>query len=296
MSLVSILIPAYNAGRFIERALESVRMQTLAEWEVIVVEDGSQDETQALVTKFAAEVPQMVRYERATENRGVSATRNRLLELARGKYLAFLDADDFWKPEHLASGVATLEHGADLCFSGFLIFDLDTGETVTPPLVDLAAMGDVAARLFRSNFIQTSSLVMMRASAVRKTGLFDPQLAIGEDCDYWIRIISMGGRLACTGARTCVYTKHGKSAMAEPFRVAEHGVRFYRKHLENAVLPRVLRRRLYAQSLFNLARLIARADAHCARSLFLKAWRLRPWDLRCPAFIARTWMLGYKSH
>lgn len=288
MPLVSVLIPAYNAGPFIELALEGVRMQMHGKWEVIVVEDGSKDETQEIVARFAASVSQRVCYERSPKNRGVSATRNRAMALARGEVIAFLDADDQWKAGHLQSGLATLERGADLCFSGFELYDAGRDRVTLPPLPEIT--GDPAARLFESNFIQTSSLVMLRAETARRAGEFDPGLAIGEDCDYWMRVITGGGRLACTGERTCVYAKHGASAMAATLRVAEGSVKFYRKHLGNPALPPGLRRNLYSGSLVNYGRLAAHGDARLARSLFLQAWRLRPWDLRCAAFFARTFV------
>ncbi len=289
MPLVSILIPAYRAGRFIGTALEGVRAQTHAEWEVVVVEDGSQDETKAVVQGFAASVNRRVCYERLPENRGVSATRNRAMQLAQGEVIAFLDADDRWRPEHLEAGLATLAAGADLCYSGFEIQDNEKGGVtysgfVRPPK-------DALARLFESNFIQTSSLVMLRREAALKAGEFDPQLAIGEDCDYWMRILAGGGKLACTEKVTCVYTKHGGSAMAATLRVAEHSLRFYRKHLHNPALPPALRRRFFCSALINHARLAAHGDPALARSLFGEAWRRRPWDLRLPVLALRTFFL-----
>ena len=79
MPLVSIVIPAFNAGRFIGRALNGVLAQTHAEWEVVVVEDGTHDETEAVVREFAGSVSQPVRYENNGVNLGVSVTRNRAL-------------------------------------------------------------------------------------------------------------------------------------------------------------------------------------------------------------------------
>lgn len=286
MPFISILIPAYKAGRFIGRALEGVRAQTHADWEVVVVEDGTHDETEAVVCEFAASVPQPVRYENNAVNRGVSTTRNRAMALARGGVFAFLDADDQWTPAHLASGLSALERGADLCFSGFRLHDVDAGTFSEPPLPDVAAMRDPLVRLFESNFIQTSSLVMVRAATARRAGEFDTSLKVGEDCDYWMRMIAQGGRLACTGERTCVYTKHGESAMAKTLMVAEHSVKFYRAHLADESLPSALRRRFFARSLCNYGRLVRGQDARLARSLFLEAWKTTPWDWRCLAFAA----------
>ena len=286
--MVSIIIPAYNAGRFIRRALEAVRVQTQGEWEVVVVEDGTHDETESVVREFAASVSQAVRYENNGSNLGVSATRNCGMTLAKGSVFAFLDADDRWMPEHLASGLAALEQGADLCFSGFHIFDEAT-QTVKDSFVsDAVVTGNPLPRLFESNFIQTSSLVMMRRETAEKAGGFDAELKVGEDCDFWLRALSQGARLACTGKATCYYTKHGESAMAKTLVVAEHAVKFYRKHLQSAFLSASVRKNAYANSLWNYGRLVGRQNPALARTLFLDAWKVRPWDFRYPIYALRA--------
>ena len=286
--LVSIVIPAYHAGRFIRRALDGVLAQTHGAWEVVVVEDGTHDETEAVVRQFAAGVSQSVRYENNGTNCGVSATRNRAMALATGSVLAFLDADDRWTPEHLASGLETLEGGADICFSGFHIFDEATQAVVASFVPETALLENPLPRLFESNFIQTSSLVMMRRWAAEKAGGFDGDLKVGEDCDYWMRALSGGARIACTRKLTCYYTKHRESAMAKTLVVAEHAVKFYRKHLKSAFLPAPLRKRYYASSLCNYGRLIARQNPVLARGLFLDAWKVRPGDFRCLAHALRA--------
>ncbi|MDD5350270.1 MAG: glycosyltransferase family A protein, partial [Chthoniobacteraceae bacterium] len=286
----SILIPAYNAGPFLGRALESVRDQVYAEWEVVVVEDGSRDETEALVRAFAEGVPQTVRYENSGARLGVSAARNRAMALARGEVFAFLDADDWWTSRHLALGLAALDAGADVCFSGFHVYDEPEArerETVVPRVPP-----DPLARLFRSNFIQTASLVTVRRAAAEKAGGFDGALSVGEDCDYWMRVVAAGGRLACTGEPTCFYVKHGGSAMTRTLLVAEHSAAFYRKYLACPFLPAVLRKALYAGSLVNLGRLVRREEPVRARALFLEAWRIRPLRLDYLAYAAGTPVLA----
>ena len=292
--LVSIVIPAFNAGRFIHRALGGVLAQTHREWEIVVVEDGTHDETESVVSQFAATVSQCVRYENNGVNLGVSATRNRAMALARGSVLAFLDADDRWTPEHLSCGLEALEQGADICFSGFHIFDETSQAVLESFMVDVARMENPLRRLFESNFIQTSSLVMMRREIAEKAGGFDVDLKVGEDCDFWLRALSQGARLSCTGKMTCYYTKHGESAMSKTLMVAEHAVKFYRKHLQSGFFPARLRKKQYAGSLCNYGRLIARQNPVLARSLFLDAWKERPWDFRCLAHAARAAALALR--
>ncbi|HEY9153832.1 MAG TPA: glycosyltransferase family A protein, partial [Opitutaceae bacterium] len=103
--LVSILIPAYRAGHYIGQTLESIRAQTYTNWEVLVLEDGIFDDTATTVRAFAASVSQPVRLVQREKNAGVSRARNSLLDLAQGEFIAFLDADDLWLPDHLAYSI-----------------------------------------------------------------------------------------------------------------------------------------------------------------------------------------------
>lgn len=100
---ISVLIPTYNAARFLGKALDSVFSQTYQNFEVIIVDDGSTDDTGHVVAKY----PQ-VRY-RQCPHRGISATRNECLTMATGEWLAFLDADDLWHPEKLQKQMSYLE-------------------------------------------------------------------------------------------------------------------------------------------------------------------------------------------
>ena len=110
-SLISIIIPYLNAGRFIEEAIESVLAQSYGEWELLLVDDGSTDKSTAIARRYAEQYPHKVRcLEHAGhENRGLSATRNLGISEARGEYIAFLDADDVWLPEKLARQMAILD-------------------------------------------------------------------------------------------------------------------------------------------------------------------------------------------
>ena len=104
--LISICIPAYKADRYLATTLASVGNQTYPNWELIVVEDGSRDRAEEIVTAFSATVSQSVRFLRHEKNRGLPATRNTGIEAALGNWVALLDSDDLWKPEHLDTSTA----------------------------------------------------------------------------------------------------------------------------------------------------------------------------------------------
>ncbi len=104
---VSVLKPTFKQAAFIRRALESLRAQSLADWELLVVDDGSPDETTEIVAPYLADP--RIRYQRLERNRGLGAALNIATGLARGRYLAYLPSDDLYYPEHLARLVATIE-------------------------------------------------------------------------------------------------------------------------------------------------------------------------------------------
>lgn len=289
---VSVLIPAFHAESFIVSALESVRAQTHRDWEIIVVEDGSHDRTEELVSRFATRVSQPVFYENLGRNCGVAAARNQLLELAGGEAIAFLDADDTWAPDHLASAVAELARGVDLVVSGVRTVDLADRrvlEDVAPPS---ALTADPVDTLFAESVIITSSAVVLRTSLVGAVGRFDSTLRIGEDRDYWLRAALVGARFGFTGRFTCNYSKHLSSSMARTHMVAEHIVRFYEKYESLPEIPRRVRRHRLAESLVCLGRLLRRDDRARSAACFWRAWRSEPLNPRIPLHLFLT---GWRS-
>jgi glycosyltransferase involved in cell wall biosynthesis len=130
---VSIILPTYNRAKFLPQAFDSIRAQTWADWELIVVDDGSTDDTRALVERLGAALPRPPRYVRQ-ENRGPYAARNTGLDLARGRHVAFFDSDDTWLPHHLYDCVSALEANPDVdwVYAACRVVDLTAGRLVAP--------------------------------------------------------------------------------------------------------------------------------------------------------------------
>ena len=105
-------MPAYNAERYLAEAIESVRLQSLADWELLLVDDGSTDGTRAIAADFAARDPRIHLLASALDRNGAAAARNAGIAAARGDYICFLDSDDLFEPGKLAADVAALD--ADL--------------------------------------------------------------------------------------------------------------------------------------------------------------------------------------
>jgi glycosyltransferase involved in cell wall biosynthesis len=131
--LVSIILPTYNRAKFLPQAFESIKAQQYADWELIVVDDGSTDNTRELVEELTRGWPQPVRYH-WQENQGAYGARNTGLDLARGKYVAFFDSDDIWLPHHVGDCVAALKDHPDVdwAYGACRMVDWDTKRTLTP--------------------------------------------------------------------------------------------------------------------------------------------------------------------
>lgn len=282
-SAVSVLIPAYNVACFLQSALASIAAQSTDDWELIVVEDGTDDGTRALVSEFATRHQKhRIVYDRFQNHRGVAAARNRLLDLCQGEIVAFLDADDQWEPEHLFNLKKKLGEGHVLACSPIRIWDGVSGKQLrvyepTPAQLDHPCLG-----LFKSSFIQTSSCVAIPRITIERVGRFDESLKIGEDRDYWFRVLLGGGTLGCTSSPTCRYFKHPGNSMAKTIVVAEQTVQFYEKHRDSNCLPKWLARRCLADALRTHGRLYRREDAKVARKMFLRAWKMWPLGLDLP--------------
>lgn len=186
--LVTVVIPTYNRAHMLPRALESVLAQTFEAFEVLVVDDGSTDDTVALMAEYEAR-DERVRYLVQPRNAGVSAARNRGLHEARGEFIAFLDSDDEWLPTKLEcqlSRFKALPHGVGLLYGGVEDVGPRGVRTVHVP----EYRGDLFQMLLRRNVIHGTSGVMIRRAAAERAGFFDEKIPAIEDWEYWLRVLS----------------------------------------------------------------------------------------------------------
>jgi glycosyltransferase involved in cell wall biosynthesis len=198
--LVSVVTPTYNSGNFIAQAIQSVLEQTYQHHEVIVIDDGSTDETKDVLRGFNSYIKYLYQ-----ENRGPSAARNAGIRAARGKYICFLDADDLWVANKLEVQLAFMEHHCDigLVFSDFEEFDADRilrGSFLAEKVFRYDIVSEIPIReafmkLVMENFIPTST-IMVRKECFEKVGLFDESLRSVEDRDMLLRIAAHFG-IAC---------------------------------------------------------------------------------------------------
>jgi glycosyltransferase involved in cell wall biosynthesis len=230
--LVSVVIPTYRGDRFIDGALASIAAQSWTNWEVIVVEDGSTGETESLVRRFAGEHPQRrIEYLRHAQNQSQSAARNTGIAAARGQYIALLDVDDRWQPDHLAASLAALrQEKADVAYSTVAMFDDQSDLIIAtwgPSAKDLAGF---PGSLMGRSFIVPSATVLRREVFAR-VGLFEPELSPCEDLDYWIRAAEAGARFTHLKGCHVLYRKnHTEAETRGTCRLTEKFARVLDKH------------------------------------------------------------------
>lgn len=231
--LVTIILPAYRMGAYIEDALRSIAAQTEKQWEVIVVDDhGPEDGTSAAVLAFAKSVEQRVELIRHEVNQGVSGARNTGIRSGRGEFVAFLDPDDSWMPHHLEQALTALSTGADVVCAPVLSYRDEPGRSWTHQAYFEPWKRDhFPLSLAVYNFILPSAVVVRR-SHVLDAGCFDtaPDLQHIEDYDLWIRLVETGSRFVFLDRISVRYRKHGGGATAQEAKFVALHERLYQKH------------------------------------------------------------------
>jgi glycosyltransferase involved in cell wall biosynthesis len=180
--LVSIIIPTYNRASWLLEAVESVFEQTVRDFELIIIDDGSTDDTAESLKKSAR--PFMYRFQ---ENQGVSHARNQGLLSARGKWIAFLDSDDLWLPKKLESQLRFLSENPEACICQTEEIWIRNGRRVNPGKKHQKFSGDVFVPSLKLCLVSPSA-VMIRNDLFEQVGLFDETLPACEDYDLWLRI------------------------------------------------------------------------------------------------------------
>jgi len=184
MPLISVIIPVFNSEKTIRETIESVLKQSFTDFELIVVNDGSQDTTLEIIIQIKDPRLKVFSY----SNAGVSATRNRGISQATGKYISFLDSDDLWTSDKLESQLKALQANpqAGVAYSWTNYIDesgkfLYSGNKVV-------LNGNVYEQLLLQNFIESGSNVLIRREALNQVGGFDESLFGPEDWDLLIRL------------------------------------------------------------------------------------------------------------
>ena len=202
----SIIVPVYNAQRYIERCINSVFLQTETNWELILIDDGSKDGSGEICQRFAA-LDTRVKY-LYQENKGVSAARNKGLDIACGEWITFMDSDDWVEPFHLATFNKQVEKNVDLCINSFII-DLYYGVRTFNYLDSVSKNKNESLDLFLGPLKAHSQFLWIKAfksSIINKYGLrFDVSVSLGEDNIFILSYLLYVKTLSSTSIATYHY-------------------------------------------------------------------------------------------
>ena len=219
--MISVVIPLYNKATYISRTLSSAMMQTFRDFEIVVVDDGSTDDSAAVVESLDISCLRLIKQ----ENAGVSAARNRGIEEAKGEFIAFLDADDVWKPNYLKTQMSLVEKYPQCDVFATNYEFCDKKGKVTPTIIRKLPFDGEDGEL--ENYFEVSSCshppicsisIMVRKMAIISIGGFPVGIKLGEDLLTWARL-AVKYRIAYSTISSSVYHVEEYGIKEKPKRV-----------------------------------------------------------------------------
>lgn len=278
--LISVVIPTYNHARYVLGTLDSVFAQTRSDYEVIVVNDGSPDDTSARLRPLV-EGGRIRYFEQA--NAGQAAARNFGWSQARGEFVAFLDDDDLWPPDKLAWQVAALRaHPEWIMVSGLSGQAEEDGTCREAVGVDGEIVVQSTEEMFDTCGMDSPGQALIRRDALAAVGGFDPGLWGSDDLDLWIRL-SAQGPVAQIRRTALYYRRHAGNASHAAGRMFWNSVRTVRKNL-----PLVAPRRRAAVWRNALSAIYVYSGKRVVRAARHGSWRARWAAFRVLAFVFPT--------
>lgn len=208
---ISIVIPVFNQAEFVSHAISSVLLQTIDHYEIIVVDDGSTDDSRAVVSEYGEQVTYIYQ-----ENQGLAGARNTGIRAANGDLIGLLDADDVWMPGYLEKMTALVARHPNAAVYFCCAQGIDEQGHELPQIFGKPAthLDSLSHTLLRANFIIPST-VLMRRWAIEQAGLFDQSLRSCEDWDLWLRLLPEVQFIG-TSEILVKYRLHGKGLSADP--------------------------------------------------------------------------------
>jgi glycosyltransferase involved in cell wall biosynthesis len=291
--LVSIVIPTYNHAHMLQRALATVVEQTYQNWNAIVVNNFSTDNTLEVVAAFNDPRIQCVNF----RNNGViGASRNEGIALATGKYVAFLDSDDTWFPTKLEKCVEILESGSDLvCHAEYWIDESGKSRLVAYGPSQAATHHNL---IYKGNRISTSATVV-RAALLKEVHGFDvsPELISTEDYDLWIRLAAKSDKFAFISEPLGEYHRHDNNVSANIEKHLAAELALLAKHFSanTRFENMVARRRRKALAYYGAGRSLHRTRNHfLALQKYSRSLVIWPLSLRLYAAVMLSLMGSFK--
>lgn len=223
---ISVVMPAYNAARFVASAIESVRSQSYKDHELIIVNDGSPD-TLELDVAIAPYLDEIIYVEQ--ENLGAGPARNRAIDLARGEVIAFLDADDEWLPNFLAEQIRMIDAGWDMAYADAELFgDAAPSEHTFMESAPSAGEVTVSSLLeFRCNVITSGTIA--RKDAILAAGSFETVDTRAQDFHLWLRMARNGSRIGYSNKVLLKYRVHTENLSGDSISRVEREIAVFKR-------------------------------------------------------------------
>jgi len=230
MPKVDVIIPAYNAARYLPTAIASVMAQTFEDWRILLVDDGSTDDTEKIVGPFIRELGPKLQYIKQP-NSGLPAARNTAIRNSSSEFLALLDADDVWLPCRLSESLKCFENRPQVGLSyGFVSLIDEAGETTrTFDTIPRYAEGRIATYIYRRTIDLPCPTITFRRKCIDEVGLFDEGLRAAEDRDLWLRI-AMRYEIAFSPQLLAHYRVAAGSMSTDSERMLKAQLQFIQKH------------------------------------------------------------------
>ena len=239
MPIVSVIIPTFNCAQYLAKAIDSVLSQTYKDLEIIVVDDGSSDNTPEVVLPYLARIT-FIRQ----PNKGLPSARNTGIRAASGKFIALLDSDDSWLPEKLARQMPPFDDPAvGIVYTDFSVVYAD-GRTLPSYLAErpLASEGFILDNYIQSRFLFPSTM-LLRRQAIEECGLFDEEMLAAEDVELFARIC-LRWRVARIPEVLMVRTEGTNNITANGSRLNRYMILAFEKILQRETTLPVLSRQL----------------------------------------------------
>ena len=238
MPRVSVILPSYNACSYLAGALNSVIAQTYSDWEIVLVDDGSTDNSRALADEYSRRLSDRLHYI-YQPNKGLPAARNTAIRNARGELFALLDADDTWLPDRLIEGVAVMDQDPQvgLVHGRVIRVDIGGGFLDAPEYNPKYLAGHIAHFIYTRRAHIQCPTVLFRRSCVNMVGDFDEKMRSVEDRDLWFRIAERC-EVAYIDKVLASYRMSGAGMSADIDRMLKWQLYFVNKHSSNRHLPK----------------------------------------------------------
>ncbi len=225
---VSVVIPCHKRANLLRRAIQSVVAQTFSDWELIVVDDGSEEDLAEVVQGFRDPRMRLIRCEHRS---GGARARNIGTQAAHGAWVAFLDSDDEWQPQRLAVQISQLQQAYPDAAVGYCLvqeYDHQTREFQTP--IDALCEGHILDQLLKNLIPRTTSAYMVKRCALLDVGGFDERMPSWHDIDLWLRLALKGYRFAgVSNVLIVTHRYHGPQISRDPIARLRGLLRLNRK-------------------------------------------------------------------